>query len=123
MGDMGEFSHIPVPCGKCVDCHKDRSRQWFVRLKYELKEAISAYFITLTYATPPISPNGYFTGRKEDLQNFLKRLRYYDLQLSAIPRKKTITTSISYYAVLEYGEHYQRPIGISSSLTSSPSRS
>ena len=40
---------IQVPCGKCIGCRLEYSRQWANRCMLELQYCDSAYFVTLTY--------------------------------------------------------------------------
>lgn len=94
-----DFKRIIVPCGKCASCYKTRADAWFIRLFYEQKRAVSAHFVTLTYAHPPRTFNDLYTVKKEDLQNFFKRLR----------KLQPYNHSIKYYAVSEYGDETQRP--------------
>lgn len=101
--------HIELPCGRCVGCKLDRSREWANRCMLELKYHDSAYFVTLTY-NDEHAPVSYYvddstgeaftslTLRKRDFQLFIKRLR------KAFPEDK-----IRYFASGEYGEHTMRP--------------
>ena len=97
---------ILLPCGKCIGCRLDKSREWALRCMMELKENNGeAFFLTLTYNESKI-PVSYYadfdTGEAlpcyslslDDLQRFWKRLR------KAFPEKK-----IRYLACGEYGEH------------------
>jgi len=91
--------NVNVPCGRCPECVKRRVSQWSVRLQKEADVSTSAFFVTLTYGTEhvPISNNKYMTLKKEDLQDFFKRLRHHT------------TEKIKYYAVGEYGGKFKRP--------------
>lgn len=40
---------VPVGCGKCVECRKQKSRNWQVRLKEEIKINKNGIFVTLTF--------------------------------------------------------------------------
>jgi len=90
---------VTVPCGKCVACLKRRASHWSFRLNQEVKISSSAAFVTLTYATPPLSPNKFPTLVKKDFQAFFKRLR------------KQTYNQLKYYACGEYGseQHSTRP--------------
>lgn len=96
-----EERFIPVPCGKCPNCLKRRAAQWIFRLKQQDKVSSSAHFVTLTYGeeSVPISPNGFMTLRKTDVQKFFKRLRKAN-------GKRSI---IKYYLAGEYGSTFKRP--------------
>lgn len=91
---------IPVPCGKCASCKCDYSRDWANRMILELQDHDEAMFLTLTYNEQhlPISPQGFPTLVKRDVQLFLKRLRKY-----------LGDTKIRYYVAGEYGTTTHRP--------------
>ena len=40
---------VPIPCGKCKECMKKRSREWGIRLQEEIKTNPVAQFVTLTF--------------------------------------------------------------------------
>lgn len=93
---------VLVPCGHCINCKKERSKAWAMRLILESFSWQDASFVTLTYSDKFIlsSQSGRLTLVKEHLQKFIKRLRF---KLSEEGRK------IMYYAVGEYGSHTFRP--------------
>lgn len=100
---------LEVPCGKCGACRQNRRSDWSFRLKQEQKQSITSYFITFTYDEQNLryyhrpDENGELhpTLRKQDLQNFLKRLRK--------EQSKLTDRKIRYYAVGEYGTETNRP--------------
>ena len=73
---------VVIPCGHCLGCRLDYSRQWADRMMLELESVGSAVFLTLTYdndhATAcKFNEFGYpemYTLVKKDLQDFMKRL-------------------------------------------------
>lgn len=87
-----------LPCGQCLACRINRSKDWAARCVLESRMHDQNSFITLTY-NPENLPSD-LSLHKDDFQKFMKRLRKY---LS----KKGI--KISYYMCGEYGELYQRP--------------
>lgn len=100
---------LKLPCGKCVGCRLEYSRQWANRCMLELQYHDSAYFLTLTYDDYHV-PRSYYsdpsTGEampsltlcKRDWQLFMKRLR------KAFPNDK-----LRFYMCGEYGDQTQRP--------------
>jgi len=90
------LSLLQIPCGRCIGCKLERSRQSAVRCMHEAKMHSENCFITLTYS-PEYEPQGK-TLDKADLQKFIKRLRKF-----YAPKK------IRYYACGEYGEKFDRP--------------
>lgn len=94
---------VDVPCGKCLECRKRRASGWSFRLRKEEERSSSSLFITLTYNNETIqkniTPNGFLTLKKRDLQLFFKRLR------KSHPKH----CKLKYYAVGEYGGKFRRP--------------
>jgi hypothetical protein len=101
-----------VPCGRCGFCLSNRRKEWSFRLQKEMRQHESASFITLTYSDSNVrflDDINYDTGEciaypvlvKKDLQDFIKRVRYYQKQLT--------DAKIKYYAVGEYGTKTNRP--------------
>ncbi len=88
--DSGE---LKLPCGSCIGCRLERSRQWAVRMVHEAQMHDSNSFITLTYRDAPI--HGVDVAH---FQDFMKRLRS---RLS--PR------AIRFFHCGEYGEAFSRP--------------
>ena len=97
------YTHLKVPCGKCIECNKRRSRSWIFRLEQELRTSASAFFVTLTYADENLTwcNSGAPTLNKTDLQNYWKRLRK--------AHKKRDNNKIKYFACREYGTITKRP--------------
>lgn len=46
--------YVPVGCGKCIECMKQKKRAWQVRLLEELKQDRNALFVTLTFSNESI---------------------------------------------------------------------
>uniref|UniRef100_A0AAU8AX18 Replication initiator protein n=2 Tax=unclassified Microvirus TaxID=338099 RepID=A0AAU8AX18_9VIRU len=100
---------IQIPCGKCIGCRLDYSREWANRCMLELGYHESSYFVTLTYDDVHV-PISYYadketgealpamTLRKRDYQLFMKRLR-----------KRFSDQHIRFYACGEYGGKTHRP--------------
>lgn len=42
--------YVPVGCGNCIECRKQKAREWQVRLNEELKIHKYKYFVTLTFS-------------------------------------------------------------------------
>lgn len=99
----GERKRQFVPCGKCNFCLQVRRAHWTFRLRMELKESVSAHFLTLTYDDDHLicSPSGLPTISKRDMQLFTKRLRKEQASYG--------DNSIRYYSVGEYGTITSRP--------------
>lgn len=89
-GDLSQT--IELPCGQCVECNLERSRQWAIRCMNEAQLWPHNSAITLTYETAP---------REliyRDFQLFLKRIR-----------QRYAHKTIRFYMGGEYGERNGRP--------------
>ena len=42
--------YVPVGCGVCIECKKQKSRQWQIRLKEDIKRYKNPVFVTLTFS-------------------------------------------------------------------------
>ena len=83
---------ITVPCGQCIGCRLERSRQWAIRCVHEASLHDDNCFITLTYNMDNLPPGS--TLVKEDWQLFMKRFR------------KRINKKIKFLHAGEYGYQY-----------------
>lgn len=97
--DKVRYKEIQLPCGQCVGCRIERSRQWAIRCVHESQMHQENSFITLTFN------DEHLKQRKQpksldvrDFQLFMKRLR-----------KMFPNRNIRYYHCGEYGEQFGRP--------------
>lgn len=42
--------YVTAACGKCLECRKQKQREWLVRMSEELRNNPNAYFMTLTFS-------------------------------------------------------------------------
>lgn len=84
--------YIEVPCGHCVGCRLDRSRDWALRCVAEsmTHPKDTCFFVTLTYDDDHLEALS-----KDTLQRFFKRLRHYH--------------DFRYFACGEHGSKTGRP--------------
>lgn len=97
--------YIPAKCGCCIECRKEKQREWRVRLEEELRSNYG-YFITLTISPEGIKDIEEKTGLKwkenpneiatKGLRLFLERVR------------KDTGKSMRHWCVTELGEENDR---------------
>lgn len=85
---------LTLPCGQCIGCRLERSRQWAVRCVHESQMHDFNVFVTLTYDDDHVPHD--FSLRYSDYQKFMKRLR-----------KRA--PGVRFYMCGEYGETTNRP--------------
>jgi len=89
-----------LPCGQCVGCRLERSRQWAMRIMHESQFYDDNCFITLTFDDEHLSlreeesPGNTLNVR--DFQLFMKKLR-------------KVFSDVRYFHCGEYGERFGRP--------------
>ena len=91
-----DASPIKLPCGNCIGCRLERSRQWALRLTHEKRLHSESSFITLTYDSSHIPRDGSLNVKH--FQDFMKRLR-----------KEISPQKIRFFHAGEYGEKRGRP--------------
>jgi hypothetical protein len=97
---------LSLPCGQCVGCRLERSRQWAMRCLHEASLYEHNSFITLTYDDSHLPTNNSLDY--EDFQLFMKRLRKNHQGLQCVPTS-TNPYPIRFYMCGEYGEQFGRP--------------
>lgn len=94
-GDI--IKSLSLPCGQCVGCRLERSRQWAMRIMHEASNyGLSNSFITLTYNDDNLPSD--LSLNHSHFQKFFKRLRKF------LPSK-----TVRYYMCGEYGDEFKRP--------------
>lgn len=86
---------LQLPCGRCVGCRLERSRQWAVRIMHEAKSHEANSFLTLTYDEDHVPHD--FSLNYRHFQLFFKKLR------------KRLNRPLRFYMCGEYGEDFARP--------------
>lgn len=93
------FNPFSIPCGQCLGCRIDHSRDWALRCMHHAKKYEKNCFITLTFNEENLKDRK--SVNVEDFQSFMKRLR------ENLQRKKG--KKIQYFHSTEYGSKKSRP--------------
>lgn len=115
----GNYKYQVIPCGNCIGCRLEYSREWANRGYLEAKCYKNNYFVTITYNEENIKTNEEIIDRDgitytndgewkgtlvpKDLTDFIKRLR------RIMEREYNQKSGIRYMACGEYGEQNERP--------------
>lgn len=94
---------VKVPCGQCIGCKLERSRQWALRCQAEAQLYEDNCFITLTFDDEHL-PSDYSINVR-DFQLFMKSLKSYVRYHFDRERAK----GIRFFHCGEYGEKNGRP--------------
>lgn len=87
---------VEIPCGQCIGCRQEKSRQWAMRCMHEASLHDANCFVTLTYSDGCLPRLGSLD--KRGFQLYMKRLR----KMFA-PRK------VRFFCAGEYGGRTLRP--------------
>lgn len=106
---------LKVPCGQCLGCRLERSRQWAMRIMHEAQEHEHNIFLTLTYNDEHVPPDHGLV--KKDFQNFMKKLRNRYVPKNPFNKNThkqefeewKFQNGIRYYQCGEYGDETKRP--------------
>lgn len=66
---------VTIPCGQCIGCRLEKSRQWAIRCMHEAQLYEDNCFLTLTYSDENIPQYGSLD--KSHYQHFMKRYRRF----------------------------------------------
>ncbi len=95
--------YVPVGCGKCMECKKQKSRQWSVRLQEEIRHSRNGIFVTLTFSEESI----------EALSGAIRGLEGYELENEIATKgvrrflerwRKKHKKSVKHWLVTELGQ-------------------
>lgn len=87
---------LDLPCGQCIGCRLERSRQWALRCMHEAHLWDDNCFLTLTYSNENLPPHNSLSMRH--FQLFMKKLR-----------KKYPSRTIRFFHCGEYAPLTKRP--------------
>ncbi len=112
--DLGEDgTELQIPCGRCIGCRLDRSREWAIRCVHEAQMHERNCFITLTYNDEHLPEDR--SVHVEDFQKFMKRLRKKFVPKNPHPKGSDARASfarqhgVRFFHCGEYGEQGHRP--------------
>ena len=102
---------VPIGCGKCMECKKQKSVEWQVRLHEEIRESKNGKFVTMTFTDKALV----------ELQSELKMYKGYELENQtatlAVRRflerwRKKNKVSVRHWLVTELGQKESERIHI-----------
>lgn len=105
----GTFEEMRLPCGQCLGCRMDRSKQWALRCWHEASLYTNNCFITLTF------DDGHLNDRKSlvrsDFPKFMKRLRKAYKGMEYVKPVSGVSNDypIRFFHCGEYGDKMSRP--------------
>ncbi len=95
--------YVPTKCGKCIECKKQKGREWAVRLHEEIRNEKNGKFVTLTFSNESI----------KELSSTIKGLKGYNLDNEIATKgvrrflerwRKKYKKSVRHWLVTELGQ-------------------
>lgn len=95
---------VPVGCGKCIECMKQKKRNWQVRLNEEIRHDTSGNFVTLTFSEESLSK------LNKDVTITAKHIKENEIATLAVRRflerwRKKYKKSVKHWLVTELGHN------------------
>lgn len=95
---------VPIGCGKCMECVKQKSNGWRVRLQEEIKTSRNAKFVTFSYSEESIELinskiSDELTGYERDIE-----IATYSVKIFREHWRRVIGKSPRYWLVTELGQ-------------------
>nr|WAE43925.1 MAG: replication initiator protein [Microviridae sp.] len=101
---------VLLPCGQCVGCRLERSRQWAIRCVHEASMYDHNCFITLTFDDKSLfSRSNPMSLDVSEFQRFMKRFRKWTMSKSFFDSYGYNVNGIRFFHCGEYGDLYRRP--------------
>lgn len=108
-GESQDGALLYLPCGRCIGCRQDLTKDWAVRCHHEAQMHMHNCVLTLTFDEAHLNTQNSLV--KDDIQNFVKRLRQFIFRSTELKRNypQFYKQKISYLYCGEYGERFERP--------------
>ena len=95
---------VPVGCGKCIECMRQKRNEWSVRLLEEIRHDNEATFITLTFSQESLQELG------KEIQTADTYLYYNEIATLAVRRfldrwRKKYKKSLKHWLITELGQN------------------
>lgn len=97
--------YVPFKCGKCIECRKQKQREWRVRLSEELRENFG-YFVTTTFSDDGVKYLESKTGMK--WENNVNEIMTYAVRLFLERVRAATGKSMRHWFITELGEDKAR---------------
>lgn len=108
-GESQDGALLYLPCGRCIGCRQDLTKDWAVRCQHESQMHTYNCVLTLTFNEDNLNSQNSLV--KDDIQNFIKRMRQFISRDKELKSKypQFYKQKISYLYCGEYGERFERP--------------
>jgi len=96
--------YVPIGCGKCIECMKQKSRQWKIRLTEEIRENNTGKFVTLTFSNDSLEKLKMTVSNDQStVSNDQNEIAVYAVRHFLERWRKEYKTSIKHWLITELG--------------------
>lgn len=97
--------YVPVGCGKCIECCKQKAREWTIRLSEELRTKQPIYMVTLTFSEQSLRELTEYIKKYDDIKH---KIYENELATLAVRRflerwRKKYKKSVKHFLITELG--------------------
>nr|WAE43529.1 MAG: replication initiator protein [Microviridae sp.] len=101
--------YVPIGCGKCIECMKQKKRAWQVRLQEEIRENINGQFVTLTFSEESLNELSKDVTMKNENKDYDNEIATLAVRRFLERWRKKNKISVKHWLVTELGhENTQR---------------
>lgn len=101
--------YVPIKCGRCIECRKQKKREWIVRLSEEIRTNNNAYFVTLTFNDSSIKEiKSKLLIKENESYEELNLIATYAVRHWLELIRKHKKKSIKHWLITELGEDFSR---------------
>lgn len=98
--------YVPIGCGNCIECMKQKARQWQVRLSEEIKQHQNMYMVTLTFGQSELET----LSKEAEYRYNINRIEENEIATLAVRRflerwRKKYKKSVKHWLVTELGHN------------------
>lgn len=99
------IKYVPIGCGNCIECRKQKARGWQIRLQEDIKKNINGKMITLTFSDEQYAEIAKKLSNKLSGYNLDNAIATYAVRHFVERWRKEFKRSIRHWLVTELGHN------------------
>ena len=104
--------YVPVGCGKCIECLKQKARNWQIRMLEEIKVSTNGKFVTLSFTNDAVLKLADKVIIKNDNQIYENEIAKTGLRYFLESWRKEYGKSVKHWCVTGLGQNNSERIHI-----------
>ena len=95
--------YVPVSCGKCIECMKQKKRAWQIRMLEEIKTDKTGIFVTLTFSNEKLKELGKDVIKTNDEYIYNNQIATLAVRRFLERWRKKYKKSVKHFLITELG--------------------